>query len=82
MIKRLIEACEAEEIFIEDQRATYEGTDKGTGDVIHYMEDGSYKTTMSTEEVYNSINKDYANKGLLPYWKSTILKQMKSCISR
>ena len=40
---------------------TYEGTEEGTGDVILYMEDGSYKT-MSTEEVYNNINKDYANK--------------------
>jgi len=59
MIKRL-EAYGAEEIIIGDQKASYDGTDEGTGDVIRYMEDGSYKT-MSTEEVYNSMNKDYAN---------------------
>ena len=53
MIKRL-EACEAEEIIIGNQRATYEGTDEGTGDVILHIEDGSYKT-MSTEEVYTTI---------------------------
>jgi hypothetical protein len=63
MIKQL-EACEAEEIIIGNQRATYEGTEEGTGDVILYMEDGSYKT-MSTEEVYNNMNKDYANKDIV-----------------
>ena len=36
MIRRL-EACEAEEIIIGNQRATYEGTDEGTGDVILHM---------------------------------------------
>ena len=36
MIKRL-EACEAEEIIIGNQRATYEGTDEGTGYVIWKM---------------------------------------------
>jgi len=63
MIKRL-EACEAEEIIIGNQRASYEGTDEDTGNVILYMEDGSYKT-MSTEEVENSMNKDYANKDVV-----------------
>ena len=43
---------------------TYEGTDEGTGDVILHMEDGSYKT-LSTEEVYNHMNKDYANKNII-----------------
>ena len=59
MIKRL-EACEAEEIIIGHQRAT----DEGTGDVILHMEDGSYKT-LSTEEVYNNMNTDYANKDII-----------------
>ena len=40
MNKRL-EACEAEEIIIGNQRAIYEGTDEGTEDVILHMEDGS-----------------------------------------
>jgi len=43
VIKQL-EACEAEEIITEDQRVIYEGTEEGTGNVILYMEDGSYKT--------------------------------------
>ena len=63
MIKRP-EACEAEEIIIGNQRATYEGTDEGTGDVILHVEDGTYKT-LSTEEVYNNMNKDYANKDII-----------------
>ena len=64
MIKRL-EGCEAEEIIIGNQRATYEGTNECTGDVIlHDMEDVSYKT-LSTEEVYNNMNKDYANKDII-----------------
>ena len=63
MIKRL-EACEAEEIIIRNQRATYEGNDEGKGDVILHMEDGSYKT-LSTEEVYNNMNTDYANKDII-----------------
>jgi len=57
MIKRL-EACEAEEIIIGNQRATYEGTDEGTGDVIHYK-------TMSTEEVNHNMKTDYANKDII-----------------
>ena len=55
MIKRL-EACEAEEIIIGNQRAIHEGTEEGTVNVILHMEDGSYKT-MSTEEVYDNMNK-------------------------
>ena len=47
---RDLKLCEAEEIIIGNQRATYEGTDEGTGDVILHMEVGSYKT-LSTEEV-------------------------------
>ena len=63
MIKRL-EACEAEENIIGNQKATYEGTDEATGDVILHMEDVSYKT-LSTEEVYNNMNKDYSNKDII-----------------
>jgi hypothetical protein len=63
MIKKM-EACEAEEIIIGDQRATYEGTDEDTGEVILYMEDGSYKN-VSTEEIYNNMNKDYSNKEIV-----------------
>ena len=63
MIKRL-EACEAEDIIIGNQSATYKGTDEGTGDVILHMEDGSYKI-LSTEKVYNNMNKDYANKDII-----------------
>ena len=63
MIKRL-EAFEAEEVIIGNQRATYEGTDEGRRKVILHMEDGLYKT-LSTEEVYNNMNKDYANKDII-----------------
>jgi len=83
MIKSL-EACEAEEIIIGYQRAKYEGTDEGMGGAILYMEDNSYKM-MSTEEVYDNMNKDYANnKEIITLLGegSTIWEQMESCASR